>query len=134
MAKKILWIVGIVLVAAVAIIIFSAKNTKRQEAIVANTNNSTSVDALVFYYGIGCPHCEDVQEYIVNNGLDDKLQINQKEVWYNNENASDLQAKADICKISEDQLGVPIMFDPIASKCYIGEDEITGLLKEKAGI
>lgn len=61
---------------------------------------------LYLYYGKGCPHCEEEMKFL--NKIENKysnLKIVKKEVWYNNNNSSELQKVNDAFSI--DRIGVP---------------------------
>jgi glutaredoxin len=92
---------------------------------------STPGSSLILFVGQGCPHCQKVEDYIKANQVDQKVQFDLKEVWYNKDNAAIMQQKADICKIPSDQLGVPLLFD--GSKCYVGEVDITNYFNSLIG-
>ncbi|MCL5410711.1 MAG: thioredoxin family protein [Patescibacteria group bacterium] len=99
----------------------------------ASTIKTTPGSDIVMFVGEGCPHCKKIEEYIKTNKIDEKVQFDLKEVWYNKDNAKVMQEKADVCKISKDNLGVPLLFDGSTSKCYVGEVEITDFFKSKTG-
>ena len=61
---------------------------------------------LYLYYGKGCPHCEEEMKFL--NKIEKKysnLKIVKKEVWYNDNNSSELQKVNDTFSI--DRIGVP---------------------------
>jgi len=89
---------------------------------------------LVFYWGIGCPHCENVEKWITENNANQKLKINFKEVYYNKDNQTDLYNTANkYCPeiISNGSIGVPTGFNPIDKKCIQGDIPIIDFLKQK---
>jgi len=86
---------------------------------------------VVYYYGEGCPHCAVVADYISQNKIDEKIKIEKKEVWNSETNATEMKATAKTCNISENDIGVPLMFDKSTSKCYIGDTEVNNFLKTK---
>ncbi|MFA4995916.1 MAG: hypothetical protein WC536_02095 [Patescibacteria group bacterium] len=97
----------------------------------ASSIKSTPGSDIILFVGDGCSHCKKVEEYIKTNKIDEKIQLDFKEIWYNKENAAVMKEKAAICKIPEDELGVPLLFDGSASKCYVGEVEIENFLNLK---
>lgn len=145
--KKVLLFVAVVLVVAAGVWGFlknknsnkPAENNQNQSAqqddsgkvAGASSIKSTPGSDIILFVGDGCPHCEKIEEYIKTNKIDEKVQFDVKEIWYNKDNAAVMQQKADICKIPQDQLGVPLLFD--GSKCYVGEIEITNFFNSKAG-
>ena len=88
---------------------------------------------LVFYWGIGCPHCENVEKWITENNATQKLKINFKEVYYNKDNQTGLYNIAkEFCPeiIENGGIGVPTGFDPINKKCIQGDTPIIDFLKQ----
>lgn len=89
---------------------------------------------LVFYWGNGCPHCENVEKWLDENNSDQKLKINYKEVYYNQANQAELiKTVKEFCPdISNDQgIGVPTGFDPVNKKCIQGDEPIIEFLSAK---
>lgn len=89
---------------------------------------------LVFYWGNGCPHCENVENWLNKNNSDKKLKINYKEVYYNQNNQKELldTAKQNCPEIIENgNIGVPTGFDPITKKCIQGDAPIIEFLSAK---
>ncbi len=89
---------------------------------------------LVFYWGNGCPHCENVEKWLNDNNSDQKLKINYKEVYYNQNNQTELSntVKEYCPELIEDQgIGVPTGFDPVNKKCIQGDTPIIDFLSAK---
>lgn len=142
MDKKVLGIVVVILVVGAVIggLVVANKNKDKNSDQTEQTNSnsvenreikSTEDAELTIFYGQGCPHCEKVEDYIIANNADEKVPLQMKEVWYNKTNADEMSAKADICKISKDELGVPFMFNSKNQKCYVGDVDIIDVLKTK---
>lgn len=143
---KILGIIAIVII-AIIVIIFAVSRADKAKAPAQNSGSNDSgqtttdsatewkniksyTDAdLTLYIGQGCPHCKVIEDYILNNKVDQALKLNIKEIWYNKANASDLTAKAEVCKIASDQVGVPMLFQTSTSKCYVGGQPVIDFLK-----
>ena len=85
--------------------------------------------AIIFFYGRECPHCKNVEKYFAENNVSEKIQFSQREVYHDQGNAALFQEKAKTCGISEDSLGVPLLWT--AEKCYIGDVDIIDFFKEK---
>ncbi len=131
MNKKI--IISTILFIAVLIFSFfaiSQEKNKNQtpinEAIMAENQ---PVSQIILFYGDGCPHCAIVEKYIKENKIQDKISFIQKEVYYNQNNARELEAKAKICGLPTDSIGVPFLWD--GEKCLIGDQDIINFFKEK---
>ncbi len=88
---------------------------------------------IVLFYGQGCPHCEDVEKFITENKIEDKVKISRLEVWYNKNNQATLAQVVKMCNIKGDSVGVPFLYDG-NGKCYIGEVDVPNFLKTAAGI
>jgi len=70
-----------------------------------------------------------VEEYIEKNKARDKISFAQKEVYYNQSNAKELEAKAEICGMPADSIGVPFLWD--GEKCLIGDQDIIEFFNQK---
>lgn len=89
---------------------------------------------LVFFWGNGCPHCENVEKWLKENNSDQKLKINYKEVYYNKNNQTELYNTAQqYCSeiIQGGSIGVPTGFDPVNKKCIQGDTPIIEFLSAK---
>ena len=71
----------------------------------------------------------DVDTYIKDNGISQKLKITQKEVYNNQENANELRDKAQQCGIPINALGVPLLWN--GEDCLIGDQSIIDFLNEQ---
>jgi len=117
--------------------ILSQKPKSLTSPNVNSNNQSVNIneqDDLIFFWGNGCPHCENVKEFITNNQLDQKLKINQKEVYTNADNKNELLSLINqYCpEIDKNQIGVPFGFDPKDKKCIQGDTPIIDFLKQKS--
>jgi glutaredoxin-related protein len=45
----------------------------------------------ILFYGNGCPHCAKVEEYINQNEIQDKFDLELKEIYFNKSNLVELQ-------------------------------------------
>lgn len=123
----------------------SNQNTQNQEPTVtigaedtsSNKGNFPNYDDpdLIFYFGDGCPHCENVEDWISQNDLEGKLKINRKEVYYDQQNQTELydtvkQFCPDLIS-SSGGIGVPTAFDPINKNCIQGDTPIIEFLSSK---
>jgi len=89
-------------------------------------------EGIILFYGQDCPHCKDVEDYISQNKIEDKVKFTKLEVWYNKDNQNILAQIVQKCGIKTDQVGVPLLWD--GSKCYIGEVDAINFFKNAAGI
>lgn len=104
---------------------------KTQTNNTIDTTELSSVD-MFFYYGNTCPHCKTVEEFIVQNKVDQKIKISSKEVYENKNNANELTQLVDqFCpELNQNGVGVPLAFDPKTQKCIQGDTPIIDFLKQ----
>ncbi len=89
---------------------------------------------LIFYWGNGCPHCENVEAWLSENNQDNQLKINSKEINQNKDNQVELFSLAStFCPevIQDGGIGVPTSFDPVTQKCIQGDTPIIEFLSDK---
>jgi uncharacterized lipoprotein YajG len=99
----------------------------------ANSQLATPVDYTInqgdtiFFWGQGCPHCENVEKFLQDNsGLIEKLKIKKFEV-YNDAKAQKLFfEKVQECGLSSN--GVPLLYQD--GKCTPGDQPIIEQLKK----
>lgn len=107
----------IITIFSVAIIIASVFYLSK-----AFADPSFDQQAIVYYYGITCPHCKDVEQFIQDNDLHDKLDFEKKEVYQNTANATELSLASRACGMNDSQVGVPFLY--AKGKCYVGTPDI----------
>lgn len=95
--------------------------------LIGVSNYFKNSNKMIFYYGIGCPHCANVEDFMEKNGVESKLEIIKKEVYYSKTNAFELKKVAEKCGLDSDSIGVPLMYSK--GKCYLGDEEIINFLK-----
>jgi hypothetical protein len=97
-----------------------------------NTIDDSQADIILFW-GEGCPHCENVEDYISQNNLDEKINISRKEVYYNKQNQILMSQKADRCPEIDQSagMGVPMAYFVAEDKCYLGDTPIIEAIDEK---
>jgi hypothetical protein len=86
---------------------------------------------IIFYYGDGCVHCERVEEYVSQNGVDKKIPFTSKEVFSNQTNSNELITRYQTCGLPTDNVGVPLLWDGTAQKCYTGDSDIINYFSSK---
>jgi glutaredoxin len=115
----------------------NTSTTKSAEASEKDTYKDSPVydnPDLVFYWGNGCPHCENVEKWLNENNKDKKIKVNYKEVYYNKDNQTALYNTAkQYCPeiIENGSIGVPTGFDPVTKKCIQGDTPIIDFLTSK---
>lgn len=96
---------------------------------------------IVLFYSPDCPHCKDVEDFIVANNIDQKVKYTRLEVPFGLRTSTELVANAELaiqlaqnCKIDVSKgLGIPFLYDG-NGKCYLGEVDIPNFLKNAANI
>ncbi len=81
-----------------------------------------------YYWGDGCPHCKNVDDFMSTWENKDKFELQKFETWKNRDNAKRLQARSDACKIPRASQGVPLLVTP-DGKCLDGDVTIIDFLK-----
>ena len=90
-------------------------------------------EGVVLFYGEGCPHCKDVENFVSQNKIEDKVVFTRLEVWHNQNNALLLINTAQSCNINISQgAPVPLLWD--GTKCYVGGPDVINFFKDAAGI
>lgn len=89
-------------------------------------------NAIVYYYGEGCPHCKVINEFLESNKIAEKVNFTKKEVWNDRKNAAELNRRAKTCNVQPEGMGVPFVYGG-DGKCYIGEPDVKKFFNEKAG-
>lgn len=117
----------IFLVLAVIAIIFVAKS----ETGTKTTNEAVKSDIILFY-GEDCPHCKVVDEFVENNKVEERISFEHREVYKNQTNATLMVAKARVCGLNTNSIGVPFLWD--GSNCLIGDRDIISFFEAELKI
>lgn len=103
--------------------------------ITSKPNNvvDDSQAKVLLFWGEGCPHCENVEDYLSENGVDEQIVISRKEVYYNKQNQILMSQKADRCPEIDQSagMGVPMAYFIDEDKCYLGDTPIIQAIEEK---
>jgi len=81
-----------------------------------------------YFWGDGCPHCANVEDFFSSWDGRDKISIDKKEVWNDRKNALLMRERAIYCKLPLNTLGVPFLFTP-EGECLEGDEAIIELFK-----
>lgn len=82
-----------------------------------------------YFWGNGCPHCKNVENFLSSWDKKDQVQITKYEVWNNTKNAKRMEQRAITCGIKPQGMGIPLLFTP-DGKCFDGDEPIIQFLKE----
>lgn len=88
---------------------------------------------IVLFYGEGCPHCKNVDDFVTQNKIEDKVKFTRLEVWHNLSNAKLLGNVAVGCKIDVSG-GVPVPFLYDGKNCVTGDADVINFFKNAANI
>lgn len=105
---------------------------KDNPTITQQIKGTSNQNGIVLFTGKGCPHCANVEKYIKDNNIAEKVKFETKEVWYNEVNNKQMLDVATKCGLAKDQIGVPFMWT--GAKCLVGEDEVMNFFKEQTNV
>ncbi len=84
---------------------------------------------MILFYSDTCPHCENVDRFIVENNIKDKIKFRELEVSNSKANSQLLYNKAKKCGLYiDDGIGVPFFFD--GENCILGDEDIINFLSK----
>lgn len=93
------------------------------------TNKNTD-SGMIFFFGDTCPHCKNVEAYMSETGIENKLKFQKLEVYNNPANAQLLVQTAKKCGLDTTAgVGVPVFYD--GQNCIMGDQPIIDYLKTK---
>jgi flagellar basal body-associated protein FliL len=124
MKKKIILITaGLLALLAISALI-AVKTTAKPAPIQANNK-------IILYYKEACPFCLNVEKFMAENKVEEKITLEKKEVHENKDNAAELGQKAEFCKINSNEVGVPFLWDGPNAKCLVGDVDIINFFQQK---
>jgi len=91
--------------------------------------SNPNVTGILLFYGNNCLHCVNVDNFIKNNKVEDKVKFTKLEVFNNVKNSNILADKAQICGINPQQIGVPFLWD--GKNCIIGDVDVIKFFQQK---
>jgi glutaredoxin len=123
-AQNVLLIISVTIVALV-LVWFITKDTK-----TGDDNNSTDTsEALSLYYREDCPHCKNVEKFLLDNKVGEKIKIEHKEIMNDIKNNNELMVRAANCNLDLETVGVPLLYDK--GTCYVGDQEIINYFQSR---
>ena len=84
----------------------------------------------ILFWGVNCPYCHVVRDKLDNEGLREKVKIQEIEIQQEVKNQDAFMEKVQLCGIDEEQAGVPMLFSE--GKCYSGVDSIMAKVRNMA--
>jgi len=87
----------------------------------------------ILFYGNGCPHCAQVEQYFEDNSIQEKFDLKLKEVYFNRNNLTELQDYLAKLELDTTQIGVPFLVINNENECsYInGSTPIIDFFQKK---
>ena len=112
----------------IGIIVLDGANNKKNQAPIDELLNSKNP---VYFYETSCPNCKIVEEFMIQNKIEEKIMVEKIEVS-SAANSKKLVAVAKKCNIPTTGTGVPLLYAD--GKCYEGRVDVIKYLSEKAGV
>ncbi|MHB9019887.1 MAG: hypothetical protein ACYC3G_03405 [Minisyncoccota bacterium] len=119
MTKKTIIISLVCLVVVVGAFLFLSKRP-----------SSGSNSDLVIFYSDNCSHCLNLEKFLEENKVSEKVVYTRKSVDNDQTNVAELLAKASKCGI-KDGVGIPLLWDGENSRCLMGDVDVINFFKEK---
>ena len=96
---------------------------------------------IVLFYGAECPHCKNVEAFIVTSNVDQKVKITRLEVPFFGKTSPQLVANAELaiqvaqgCKLDvSNGVSIPFLYDG-NGKCLLGDTDVINFFKNATGI
>lgn len=123
----------LVIVGLLTTIVLGSKNKTTTKETNKSSETKTEVisdGSITFFYGNTCPHCADVEAWMKENKIEEKVKLSKKEVYDNMTNSIELTKVAKGCGLSTDSIGVPFLYTE--GKCLVGSPDIIDYLTKKA--
>lgn len=139
-SKRIYVATAIAAVLIIGAVVWGIKQPETANAPATNSGNvkgeSTTQenvsDEIIYFYGETCPHCVELNKFLEENKIAEKVNFSKKEVWSNKDNAAEIEEKASECGIKKEGMGVPLVY--AKGKCYVGTPQAEAFFKQEAGI
>lgn len=108
----------------------SVLNQQPDKGKAEENNGEIKDDQVYLFVGEGCPHCENVEKFIEENKIADKIKITTLEVFVNKGNQKLYLEAYKKCGKDTKQISVPVMF--YKGECIEGDKGIEKKLGELA--
>jgi hypothetical protein len=109
------------------VLVFSGCAEKERQISVEPVEDNSPI---IFFYGEECTFCKVVEKFVAENGIREKVEFSEREIYHDEANAALFVAKAKECEIDEKDWGVPMLWSE--DECLMGDQDIINFLKEKA--
>jgi cytochrome c biogenesis protein CcdA/glutaredoxin len=99
-----------------------------ESQVVANYTE----EEITIYVGDGCPHCAVVEEYVEDEGVEEYLDVEFKEVYNDRGNAAEFHERATELGLPLGSLGVPFLV--VGDEHFVGDKPIIAFFEEQIGL
>lgn len=82
----------------------------------------------VYFFWATCPHCIELNKQIEEADILDKLSVEKREVWHNNENQKVFQELVNEIGLDESKVGVPFVYEKSTGEHVVGTDQAFEML------
>lgn len=114
-------------------IVFVGSRDRQQQTQQQNDQEvQATLTGINYFYGVTCPFCDQVSDWMEENQVESILEINKLEVYQDQNNAALLRSAAQACGLNTGSIGVPFLFSE--GECLIGKPDIIAYLAQEAGI
>ena len=87
----------------------------------------------LYFFGATCPHCQELNKIMNDEGLFSKISVEKREVWFNEENQALFQEKITELGLEEWRVWVPFVYDKVSGEHAVGVDPALTLFKNRLG-
>jgi glutaredoxin len=101
-------------------------------SLTKKSGTVTPATDVILFYGRECPHCQDVEKFLSDNNIAQKVKYDSIEVWHNEDNANLMKEKAKECGLDQSKIGVPLVYG--GGKCYVGTPDVEAFFKQQIGL
>ena len=135
MDKKILIVVTVVILAIALFFVWNSVASK------APVQTFIIPEGIILFFGEDCPHCKNVEAFIKENNIEQKVQFAKLEVPFYMKTSPQLVANSEIllkvagiCNVNtKNGVPIPFLYDG-ATTCLSGDVDVINFFKAKAGI
>jgi cytochrome c biogenesis protein CcdA/glutaredoxin len=92
--------------------------------------NAQESSKIYFFYGIGCPHCAEVEEFFEEKNLFGRYPVEKKEIYFDRENAVLFNTLLDKLGVPSDSRGVPTVV--LGDRIIVGDKPIINNFENEA--
>ena len=94
-----------------------------QSGFFTNTFKQIPIpEGTILFYREDCSHCKNVEDFLTQNNIEEKVEFTRLEVLYSADNQNILAQVAGKCKLNLKEVGVPFLWD--GQNCLMGDADI----------